>query len=88
MYRNGLECWIQVTYLVWGVCVVPLYEYLCRPCDKRFERRLPIATRNLEVDCPECGENAVKTFSVFASQSKRALVPNTSNCCGGGCGCG
>ena len=46
---------------------MPVYEYLCRTCEKHFEKRLPMASSGILVDCPDCGEDSVKSFSMFAA---------------------
>ncbi len=43
---------------------MPIYEYLCKQCDKRFEKLVRAATT---VECPACGGKSVeKQLSVFA----------------------
>jgi putative FmdB family regulatory protein len=47
---------------------MPLYEYRCQKCGKRFEllRRMQDADRELE--CPECRSDAVeRLLSTFAT---------------------
>ena len=69
---------------------MPVYEYLCRTCEKHFEKRLPMASSGILVDCPDCGEDSVKSFSMFAANIKKDLGRASSQvgCCGGSCGCG
>jgi putative FmdB family regulatory protein len=65
---------------------MPLYEYVCSDCDRRFET---LVTRERQPACPSCqGTNLQKQLSVFAvstggSTRTAATVPM------GGCGtCG
>ncbi len=70
---------------------MPIYEYECRKCGKRFEKLVPRA--GTPVACEACGSADVqKQFSVFA-----ATAPANTACGGrehcpaaapGGCGCG
>jgi putative FmdB family regulatory protein len=49
---------------------MPLYEYRCHKCGKRFEmlRRMQDADRELE--CPECrSEEVERQFSTFATSA-------------------
>ena len=71
---------------------MPLYEYVCRDCARRFER---IArTFNEPAACPHCHSAAVdKQLSTFAMSSSggpgaRETAMAGGGCCGGGgCGC-
>jgi putative FmdB family regulatory protein len=45
---------------------MPLYEYRCESCGKRFEE-LVLSSRD-RVPCPDCGSDEVeREFSLFAS---------------------
>ncbi|MDE3165460.1 MAG: zinc ribbon domain-containing protein [Acidobacteriota bacterium] len=62
---------------------MPLYEYRCGTCGKRFEqlRRMQDADRDLE--CPECKSREVeRQLSTFSSSS------SGSSGSSGGCGTG
>jgi putative FmdB family regulatory protein len=65
---------------------MPIYEYLCKPCDSRFELLVSISRAN-EVCCPKCGSLEVKRLmSTFASRSVGS--DGSSHSHGGGCaGC-
>ena len=71
---------------------MPLYEYVCRDCQERFERYL--RSWNEDVRCPACrGERVEKQLSTFAFagfEPRTATVGGGGGCgCGrGGCGCG
>jgi len=58
---------------------MPIYEFKCRKCEKRFEALRPINDDGRDLTCPECGDRRPeKVFSTFA----------TSSVTGGGCGGG
>ena len=43
---------------------MPIYEYVCKQCDNRFEKLVRASTA---VECPSCkGTSLEKQFSVFA----------------------
>jgi putative FmdB family regulatory protein len=62
---------------------MPIFEYLCKQCDKRFEA---LVFGNQKPACPNCkGKNLVPQLSVFAVSAKS----NSSQASAGGCGtCG
>ncbi len=65
---------------------MPLYEYECSSCKKRFEvlQRMGDGPEGLE--CPECGSNQVrKQLSTFASTVGGSGIGG-SFAGGGGCG--
>ncbi|MBW2316976.1 MAG: zinc ribbon domain-containing protein [Deltaproteobacteria bacterium] len=71
---------------------MPLYEYRCDACDRRFE--LLVRRFNDPAACPDCGnaevEKQLSTFAMAsASQAPTAGAgpPPQGGCCGGGCGC-
>lgn len=44
---------------------MPIYEYVCKQCDKRFEKLVRSSTT---VACPSCGGSSLeKLLSVFAT---------------------
>lgn len=64
---------------------MPLYEYICRDCQKRFET---LVTASREPSCPVChGRELEKQLSVFAVAAKGASAIDTAPM--GACGsCG
>ncbi len=47
---------------------MPLYEYICRECGRRFEVLQRVGADATGVVCPSCGACTVsKQFSTFAS---------------------
>ena len=78
---------------------MPLYEYHCRPCKRRFEQLRPMEFSDRDAPCPSCGKPAGKVLSVFAAFRKDASSGESSalpaagggcgggdSCCGGSCG--
>jgi putative FmdB family regulatory protein len=67
---------------------MPVYEYLCEPCQTRFERY--VQRFGEEVECPSCHATRVeKQLSTFAmAGTSGGPGPSAGGgCCGGGCGC-
>ena len=49
---------------------MPLYEYECPQCGKKFELRLSMADSDFDIKCPECGKGILKRIvSLFSSAS-------------------
>ncbi len=54
---------------------MPIYEFVCRECQKAFEVARPISeARATDVKCPSCGSGRVdRTWShVYAKTSKKS----------------
>ncbi len=79
---------------------MPIYEYLCSGCGKRFSLLQSIHVGTGETDCPECKSFDVRkipsTFSSAAGDSfgsgevaasSATSSQGSGSCCGGGC-CG
>jgi putative FmdB family regulatory protein len=61
---------------------MPIYEYECHGCGKRFER---IVNRSTELSCPSCSStNLEKLLSTFAvgSTGPRTSSPTSGGACG------
>jgi len=54
---------------------MPLYEYQCKKCEKRFETLLSLRELDDPVKCPDCGseetDRLLSTFSAFVGGSAR-----------------
>lgn len=49
---------------------MPIYEYECEKCGRRFELRRGTADSDSEIRCPKCGtEYPRRVLSVFAMSS-------------------
>ena len=74
---------------------MPVYEYLCRSCDTRFEARRPMSEAGSPIDCPEGHDDTTRLLSVFSSigstaysSAARPPARATPAAAGGGCGPG
>jgi putative FmdB family regulatory protein len=57
---------------------VPLYEYRCPNCQRRFEVLQRVGAGAEGLECPDCGSRFVeKQYSTFAATA-------TAGCAGGG----
>ena len=70
---------------------MPLYEYVCHSCERRFERY--VRAFGEAVACPQCQggevEKQLSTFAfAFAGGSPAASSSGGCRATGGGCGCG
>ena len=64
---------------------MPVYEFLCLQCQRRFERY--VRTFGEAVTCPGCsGSRVEKQLSTFAMAGAQPAARG-GGCCGGGCGC-
>ena len=71
---------------------MPLYEYLCPGCGRRFEALA--RSWSDASSCPGCGnaevERQLSTFAMAGGGMKSTPAmarPVGGGCCGGGCGC-
>lgn len=48
---------------------MPRYEYQCPKCQNEFELWRPMSAATAPAQCPQCGGQAQKLVSVFASTS-------------------
>jgi putative FmdB family regulatory protein len=64
---------------------MPIYEYKCQDCQKKFEV-LHRAGEEKEVVCPYCGsKNAKRVMSVFATTGLDVPSSGCSSCSGSSC---
>jgi len=71
---------------------VPVYEYECAGCKRRFELRRAMTEEDTGILCPKCGAgNPRRIFSVFgmassgsAAQSSAAEQATCESCTAGG----
>jgi len=75
------------------VSAVPVYEYMCRTCDSRFEARRSMQDASAPIDCPDGHADTTRMLSVFASVGRAgapaaaAAPPAGFGGCGAGCAC-
>ena len=58
---------------------MPLYDYLCDSCGKKFEEFRSIAERQ-NAPCPVCGKSGEKQISSFFTSSSTSSSPGPGNC--------
>ncbi len=64
---------------------MPIYEYVCKSCQKSFEKLVKSMSGEEKVKCPECGSSkTAKALSVFAVGGEPA--GKSSSLPMGGCG--
>ncbi len=63
-----------------GSEAMPVYEYKCTKCGRRFELRRSVGEDDNDIKCPECGSgNQSRVFSTFAKgSSSSACTPSGS----------
>lgn len=68
---------------------MPLYEYQCIHCEKKFDMLRPFSKADAPAACPIChSEDTKRAISMFASFSKGSDGATKSVAGGGGCaGC-
>jgi putative FmdB family regulatory protein len=64
---------------------MPVYEYICKDCKKKFELMRPFSKSNESADCPNCRKKAARIMSTCYSQSVSAS--GTTQQIGGGSSC-
>ena len=67
---------------------MPLYEYVCTTCRNRFEKLGSMNASTEAVPCPDCGSQAARAISVFASFTRGAGGEMQAVAGGGMCACG
>lgn len=68
---------------------MPLYEYVCTPCDHKFEKLRPMSQVGEDASCPQCDSPSPRALSVFATFVSETEGDWSPSMAGGGCGgCG
>ncbi len=75
---------------------MPIYEYRCEACERRFEVLTSFSDRDRAHACPSCESVRTRVLvSSFAAIGGEGEFPSTlpmapsagGGCCGGSCGC-
>lgn len=72
---------------------MPVYEYVCRTCETRFEARRSMSEAGTPMSCPDGHPDATRLLSVFASVGRTssagpaAAAGRPVGGCGAGCAC-
>ena len=62
---------------------MPLYEYRCPDCGKRFDALRTMSQADAPVICPECGEmRASRAISLFAAIGITGTIAGAGSSCG------
>jgi len=65
---------------------MPIYEYVCKDCEHKFEALRPMSKADAPIECPFCGgSNTARALSLFSAVSKGAGGETQS--LGGSSGC-
>jgi putative FmdB family regulatory protein len=70
---------------------MPIYEYQCPPCQRKFDQLRPFSRADEQAACPVCQRTDTKRcLSTFAAHSRSSSGATTTVAgTGGGCGnCG
>ncbi|MBN1263855.1 MAG: zinc ribbon domain-containing protein [Anaerolineales bacterium] len=63
---------------------MPIYEYTCSECGKRFDTLRSMSAADDPIPCPDCGSGQTKrALSLFCARGESGLVAG-----GGGSSCG
>ena len=63
---------------------MPIYEFVCEKCDRRFEELFRSALENRRVSCPKCHSRKVRrVLSVFGLSAKRTASTGGGSSCSG-----
>lgn len=64
---------------------MPIYEYKCKKCGKKFEEFQSIGASNESLTCPACGEpKPERLLSIFGSSGSSASVDSSGGCSSSG----
>jgi putative FmdB family regulatory protein len=69
---------------------MPLYEYTCDECGRRFDALRSFKDADMPISCENCGSNRTRRcITVFFTQSGGKVVaggsPGCAGCAGGSC---
>ncbi len=70
---------------------MPIYEYICRDCETRFDTLRPMSQADAPIACQACGsEHTTRAISMFFAQSDGRSVAGSrgsscSSCSSGTC---
>jgi len=64
---------------------MPIFEYRCEECGKKFEKLIYRSSDEAELVCPECGKQHLKReLSTFAAHTNGRGSDNFPQCPNGG----
>lgn len=66
---------------------MPIFEYACDDCGKKFEKLVRRSAEADAVECPSCGQKHLTAqYSTFAARAGKAKVSEPAACGSGMCG--
>jgi putative FmdB family regulatory protein len=67
--------------LYYGGVIMPLYEYQCKKCEKKFEILISASKANGAQECPECGSKETNRLLSSFCASVGTSKNSTGNSC-------
>jgi len=62
---------------------MPIYEYTCTECGKRFDTLRAMSEADAPISCPDCGSGETKrALSLFAVHGKSGVFSGSGSSCG------
>lgn len=62
---------------------MPLYEYVCRACNTRFDALRAMKDADAPIACPNCGsEETSRAISLFAAIGSEGVIAGEGSSCG------
>jgi putative FmdB family regulatory protein len=60
---------------------MPIFEYVCADCGAKFEKLILSASRERQLQCPDCGSKAIKkALSLFGTSGSGSSRGGASDC--------
>lgn len=61
---------------------MPLYEYTCQQCQRRFDALRPMSSADAPIDCPYCGSRETRrAISLFAAIGREGVIAGGGSSC-------
>jgi putative FmdB family regulatory protein len=62
---------------------MPLYEYICRECETRFDALRAMADADAPIACPNCGSQRTgRAISLFSAIGSEGVIAGPGSSCG------
>lgn len=61
---------------------MPLYEYICQQCQKRFDALRPMSRADDAIACPYCGSTETwRAISLFSALGSEGVIAGAGSPC-------
>lgn len=61
---------------------MPLYEYICQQCQRRFDALRPMSSADAPIACPHCGSQETwRAISLFSAISSTGVIAGGGSSC-------